>query len=163
MANLKRIRGSGVKINKFGSWVVKIKILGEKRDKNLGSYSDENIARQVKTLAENFYWDNDESVKNELETLMSKANPNTPPPPVKGHTFRRESGKGITKSPQGNWKTAITINSKQISLGTYTHKEDAQAARCLGEKIYWQNDSSLITELEKLKNKQKDIRLNNLC
>lgn len=43
---------------------------------------------------------------------------------------------GVAKSKNGKWRAYITIQQRQISLGTYEHKEDAIAARyCAEEKL----------------------------
>jgi hypothetical protein len=41
---------------------------------------------------------------------------------------------------RGKWRAYITVNQKQISLGSFTEKEDAMKARKNAElKYFWQN------------------------
>lgn len=41
----------------------------------------------------------------------------------------------------GKWRAMITANGKNISLGTFSKKQDAINARIQGERIYWGGDA----------------------
>lgn len=142
-AEIKRVRGSGVYVTDTGSWKVNIKLLGEKTDTYLGTYLEETVARRVKELAEVLYWDNDNSVKEELDSLKTTAITNT--------INARKYGTGVTLTPDGTWKVLIGVNHNQIYLGIYKTEQLARTVRDLAEKVYWDNEESLLPELEAAK------------
>jgi group I intron endonuclease len=143
MAEVKRVRGSGVYITDTNTWKVNIKLLGDKTDTYLGTYADEAVARMVKSLAEKLYWDNDISVKGELDALKLTAITNT--------VNARKCGTGVVLTPDGTWKVLIGVNHTQIYLGIYKTEQLARTVRSLAEKVYWDNDESLLPELEAAK------------
>ena len=143
MAEVRRVRGSGVYLTDTNTWKVNIKLLGDKTDTYLGTYADETVARRVKELAEQLYWDNDDAVKTELEGLKAWAITNT--------VNARKKGMGVTLTPDGTWKVHITVNDNRIYLGIYKTEGLARNVRDLAEQVYWDANVSLLPELEAAK------------
>jgi group I intron endonuclease len=71
-------------------------------------------------------------------------------------TVQRKKGSGVAFK-QGYWTATIKVfeSKKLFWLGSFTTEQEAKQIRCLAEKVYWENDFSLMPKLEELKSKSR--------
>lgn len=118
MTESRRKRGGVAYRKSVGArWETNIKV--NKKSIYLGSYETEKEACYVRALAEKFYWDKDESVKQELDKA------------------RLSSPKKARKLPSGVYKKGtydkyearLVVNKQKIYIGTFDTPELAYTAR----------------------------------
>jgi group I intron endonuclease len=139
MAEAKRVRGSNVCQLKSGFWQVRIRLLEAKSTSSIGTFENEVVAKRVKYLAEEVYWYNNTSAEVELKELQKLARTLS--------DAAHEKGGGVNIDEKGLYAARISVEGKDIRLGKYKLKNDAENARNLAKKAYWQNDLKSKLEL----------------
>jgi group I intron endonuclease len=157
MSKSRRIRGCGVTKYSEDCWGVNIKIeIGNNKKVCLGRYETEEMARQVRKVAEEFYFDGITEKQEELEKLFAYRK--GVEKDGKYWSSPRVYGAGVRLVETGSWAASIFYNEKAIELGRYQTEEEARLVRNLAEKVYWDGCSELAEELHYARSKAKTKR-----
>ena len=154
MSKSRRVRGCGVTKYSEDCWGANIKIeIGNNKKVYLGRYETEELARQVRKVAEEFYFDGIAEKQDELEDLFTYRK--GVEKDGKYWASPRVYGAGVRLVETGSWAASIYYDGKSIELGRYEKEEEARLVRSLAEKVYWDGQSDLDEELEVARSKAK--------
>lgn len=121
-----RVSGAGISEKDCGTYEVQISNIG--KTVYLGRYKTREEALEIRLLAEEYYWHNNESLTQFFAELTKKKEL-----PVGVQYVKR----------MDRFVAQIKVDKKTIHLGSYKTLEEAIKRRGLGQKYYWEKDLSL--------------------
>lgn len=142
LASKGRVSGVGICLTKGGRY--RAKISNRHKSINLGVFDTHEQALAARLKAEEYYW-GEEYRENPVD--RAKRGEHTakmwsdPIYKEKLTAKLRKSGKGVWVAKSGRYIACISVNRKQIRLGTFDTYEEALTARLEAEKVYWSETS----------------------
>jgi group I intron endonuclease len=154
LSKARLVRGSGVTKYADDCWGVVIKVeIGTNKKVCLGKYKTEELARQVRKVAEELYIDGIAEKQSELDELFTHRR--GVEKDGKYIANSRIYGLGVRLVESGSWAASIFYNGKTTELGRYETEEQARLVRSLAEKVYWDGQHEFKKELEAARSKAK--------
>lgn len=154
LSKARLVRGSGITKYSEDCWGVVIKTeIGTNKKICLGKYRTEELARQVRKVAEELYLDGITEKQAELEALFAHRRGVEKDGEYIANS--RVYGLGVRLVETGSWAASIFYDGKTVELGRYQTEDEARLVRNLAEKVYWDGQSEFSEELEVARSKAK--------